>query len=346
MYSLQYSQNLEQKLFPWWIHRESINTLKSLSHRNDSKGIVICIGNGHTRLALVALEALQLIGNKLPIEVMFSTSNDLSPSNQRLLALRFPEIQLADLSRIFNDSYLKLRDWEIKPVSVLASRFQHVLLMDANVLFLEKPTLLFENDLYLRTGSLFFYDRPVLLQNVRQWIRSLPIHQAGTIPRRTQESGVVLIDKGRVLLGLLSTCKLNEHEQRERATYKYLHGDKDAWWLGFHLVGMAYSFMPTFPAAIGQIQHRKVCGHILHFDQNYQPIWWNGGMFKNRYRNTYDILSIEGWLEEGRWILDTISCLINNRKKARSFNQHQGYLIDSYMQITKHIFNTTSGNQG
>ncbi|CAF4720852.1 unnamed protein product [Rotaria sp. Silwood1] len=110
--------------------------------------------------------------------------------------------------------------------------------MDADVLFLEKPSVLFEYELYLRTGSLFFYDRPVLSPKVLKWISNITMNNIGTIPRRTQESGVVVIDKSRVLLGLLSTCKLNEHEQREQITYQHLHGDKDTWWLGFHLVAI------------------------------------------------------------------------------------------------------------
>ncbi|CAF2062764.1 unnamed protein product [Rotaria magnacalcarata] len=339
LYTLQHSRYLEEKLFSRWMHREMTKTLKYFPRHKNLKGIVICTGNGHFLLTLVALRALQSTGNTMPIEIMFSTSADLSLSNQKMLAHQFPEVRLVDLSTIFNDSYLELRGWEIKPFAVLASRFQQVLLIDADVLFLEKPSVLFENELYLRTGSLFFYDRPDLSPQALRWIRSISKKSIDTIPKRTQESGVVLIDKGRTLLGLLSTCKLNEHDQRERVTYRHLYGDKDTWWLGFHLVDMVYSFIPTLTASIGYIQHHKVCGHILHLDQKHQPIWWNGGMFKNRYVNTRDILPIEVWLEEGTWTLATYSCLINHRQNPRSFNQYQRHLIENYTQITKYVYN-------
>ncbi|CAF4896950.1 unnamed protein product [Rotaria socialis] len=343
MYSLQHSRYLEEKLFSQWIHREVAKTLEYFSRQNNLKGIVICTGNGHFLLTLVALHALQSIGNTMSIEVMFSTSTDLSASNQKLLKNQFPTVRLVDLSTIFNDSYLELRGWEIKPFAVLASRFQHVLLIDSDVLFLEKPSALFENELYLRTGTLFFYDRFDLSPKALRWVRSISMKSTGTIPHRTQESGVVVIDKGRTLMGLLSTCKLNEHEQRERVTYKHLHGDKDTWWLGFHLVDMAYSFIPSLTASIGHIHRRNVCGHILHLDQNHRPIWWNGGLFKNRYVNTRDILPIEVWLEEGKWTLATYSCLINHRQKPRSFNQYQRHLIENYTHITKHVYNIAPG---
>jgi len=335
---------LKQKLFPWLFNVRKANNSNLYTGESKSKGIVICTGSKHFSLALVALKALQLIENELPIEVVYSTPNDLSLDKQNSLKNLFPEVRLVDLSSTaFNDSYLELRGWEIKPFAVLASRFEQVLLMDADVLFLEKPLTLFENKYYTQTGSLFFYDRPGLPSNTVGWIQKLLSKNRQNLPRRTQESGVVLIDKSRVYLGLLSTCKLNDHLERERVTYKYLYGDKDTWWLGFHIINLPYSFIPTLTASIGQIMNKvatnEVCGHILHLDEDYRPVWWNGGTFRNRYVSKTDLLKIEGWLEEGQWHLQTYSCLTNNINKAKKFNTHQQQLIASYIQITKELVN-------
>jgi hypothetical protein len=340
-YSSNPSRDLEEKLFPWWLQQQSDVSPVPDYRENNSTGIVICTGNNHHLLALVALTALRSIGNELPIEVMFSTPTDLSSRNQEELKTLFPEIEIIDLSLTsFNDSYLELRGWEIKPFAVLASRFRHVLLMDADVLFLEKPSILFQNQYYLQTGSLFFYDRPDISSDIAKWIRSLSDDDNRQIPRRTQEAGVVLIDKARVLAGLLSTCKLNDHQERERVTYKHLYGDKDTWWLGFHLVQINYSFIPTLTASIGtRMENNIVCGHILHLDENHQPIWWNGGMFRNRYVSTKDLLQIDAWLEEGHWTLQTYSCLTNNQQTSNRFSKHQQDLIDRYRQATKQFFN-------
>lgn len=342
VYFQEARRNFEQEVSPPWVHAEANKTLKSFSGQSGSQGIVICTGNGHFLLSLIALEALRLVENKLPIEVIFSSSSDLSLTNQQILASQFPEVELTDLSTIFNNSFLRLHGFAIKPFSVLASRFQHVLLMDADVLFLEQPSILFENEFYRRTGSLFFYDRSVLSMKARKWIAQMAPYNKKLIPKRAQESGVVLVDKGRVLLGLLGTCKLNEHEQREKVTYKHVYGDKDTWWLGFYLVGMPYSFIPTLTAAIGQIKRTKVCGHMLHLDQNNKPIWWNGGTFRNRYINTYEILSMEGWLEAGVWSVDVYSCLNNNKKLPNQFMGTHKHLINRYLEITKQVFNISS----
>jgi hypothetical protein len=344
-YSSTQSDVLEQQLFPWWLHRRTDDNLKqSYSESDTSKGIVICTGNKHFQLTLVALKALELIGNELPIEVVFSTSNDLSSNNRQELEKLYPNIRLIDLSSAsFNDSYLELRGWEIKPFSVLASHFREVILMDADVLFLEKPSTLFQNPYYLKTGSLFFYDRPSLSEDTIRWIRTLlSDNNNQSFPKRTQESGVVLIDKARALTGLLSTCKLNDHQEREKVTYQHLYGDKDTWWLGFHLIQMPYSFIPTLTASIGEIKdtgQNVVCGHILHLDENQRPIWWNGGMLRNRYISVKQLLTIDGWLYEGRWVIKAYSCLTNTGETAKKFSQDQQRLINDYRLITKKVFN-------
>lgn len=335
-YSLTRDRVLEDELFPWWFNRSN--------EKIGSKGIVICTGNNHFRFTLVALKALENLGNDLPIEVVYSTSNDLSNENRQILQKSFSNIRIVDLSQTsMKDEYLKLRGWEIKPFAVLASQFQHVLLMDADVLFVEKPSILFENSLYLQTGTLFFYDRVNLSDETIRWIRTLlSKNNTKPFPRRTQESGVVLIDKQRVLPGLLSTCKLNDHQERTSITYRHLYGDKDTWWLGFHIIDMPYSFIPTLTASIGQISdagQKVVCGHILHLDENSRPIWWNGGLFKNRYFSLRDLLKIEGWLPEGSWRIKAQSCLTNYGQTAQKFDENQMKLIHYYQEITKDTFN-------
>lgn len=341
-YAATHDDTLEQQLFPWWLYHQ--NGDHSKLPYNESKGIVICTGNKHFKLTLVALGALELIGNELPIEVIYSTTNDLSLENRQELEKLYPKIRLIDLSSTsLNDSYLELRGWEIKPFAVLASQFQQVILMDADVLFLEKPSILFENSYYLETGSLFFYDRTTHSADTIHWIRTLfSQNNTQNIPQHTQESGVVLIDKARVLTGLLSICKLNDHHEREKVTYQRLYGDKDTWWLGFHLIQMPYSFIPTFTAAIGHVKHtghQEVCGHILHLDEKYRPIWWNGGLFRNRYIDTNQLLSIECWLIEGHWAITAYSCLTNTGEKPKQFDQDHQRLINGYISITKNVFN-------
>ncbi|CAF0735324.1 unnamed protein product [Didymodactylos carnosus] len=329
----QQQQQLEIKLFPWF--RNSLYEIQNLTHIN-SKGIVICTGNKHFNRTQIALEGLLSIQNQLPIEIMYSSDEDLDHDLQRLLLEQFPLIKLIDLSTIFNDNLLQLRGWEIKPFAILASSFHHIILMDSDVFFLQLPAKLFQNPLYIQNGALFFYDRVNLNSNELKWVKSLLIDHSITVNNRTQESGVVVMDKIRSLYGLLLTCKLNEKYLREKYTYRYLYGDKDTYWLSFKLINQTYAFLPTYTGTIGKISHNnRICGHILHLDLNWKPLWWNGAFYKNPYR----LLNIQGWLEEGIW---NRACITNNKHRYREFNGYQHRLIDSYKNITKKFFKPPS----
>jgi hypothetical protein len=52
-----------------------------------------------------------------------------------------------------------------------------------------------------------------------RWFKGTSSHE--------QESGVVVMDKKKSLLGLLSTCKLNGITERDEVVYKHVHGDKE-----------------------------------------------------------------------------------------------------------------------
>ena len=53
--------------------------------------------------------------------------------------------------------------WAIKPFALLVSSFAEAVLMDADVLFVQKPEVLFEHPEYATTGTLFFHDRSLFI---------------------------------------------------------------------------------------------------------------------------------------------------------------------------------------
>ena len=342
-YLLYSKVNLKAKLFPWLIGIEDGWNRSSYVGRKQSKGIVICSGNRHVRWTFVALKCLEMIGNDLPIEVMYFTSKDLSVENQEVMRKSFPNVYLTDLSLSYaNDSHLDLlHGRQIQPFAVLACRFEQVVLMDSDVLFLEKPSILFGNVYFVRNGCLFFYDRCEVSNETKRWIESFSTKQnQSVIPERRQESGVIVIDKSRVLKGILSTCKLNDH-QGQRDAYKYLYDDRDTWWLGFSIVEISSRFMSSLTGVIGKIDDgnkERVFGNVLHFDEYYEPIWWNGGMFRNGHVND-ELVEMNGWLEEGQWSIGKYSSIFYRGKRAHELNETQKRLINSYRKITKQVFN-------
>ncbi|KAK1946822.1 hypothetical protein P3T76_002374 [Phytophthora citrophthora] len=53
----------------------------------------------------------------------------------------------------------KFRSFDIKVLAVIYSRFQEVMLLDADTLFFQSPMTLWDTDKYKNTGTLFFNDR-------------------------------------------------------------------------------------------------------------------------------------------------------------------------------------------
>jgi hypothetical protein len=134
--------------------------------------------------------------------------------------------------------YTRFGGWAMKPFAMLASKFTELIMMDADVFFLQEPSILFENEGYKTTGSLFFYDRTLFAnwEKGPDWLRSFLPTMSPLVPKtrwfkgtssHEQESGVVVMDKKKSLLGLLSTCKLNGITERDEVVYKHVHGDKE-----------------------------------------------------------------------------------------------------------------------
>jgi len=45
--------------------------------------------------------------------------------------------------------------------------------------------------------------------------------------KHEQESGVVIINKEKSLMGLMSTCRMNDKRERTEVTYSRVYGDKE-----------------------------------------------------------------------------------------------------------------------
>lgn len=296
------------------------------------RGVVICTGNDYFRLTVHLIRVLRYHGCRLPIEVHHMGPNDLKPSRQRYIN-GLSNVRTVDLKGVFG---VTLEGWDTKPFALLASRFKKVILMDADVVFLESPEGLFDDRDFAATGALFFRDRSLypysdpdeLYSRIFPWphsreLQSNPISQQRT--RHLQESGVLVVDKPRHVWGLLMVCLLNQPYQRLKGTIKdYIHGDKETFWMGLELMGERYSFMPFTPGSIGKQrarevtatvgnstnatqasgdEHLSICGKLLHFDRDGEPFWFNDSILDQKHGENYDerFYDFESYAVEGSW---------------------------------------------
>lgn len=293
---------LEELLFPWI--RPKWKNVFDISLTSSGKGIVMCVGNGQFKHAATSVQAIRdILKSNMPIEIFYINEFDLDQDKRDYFNM-IPNVKTKSISDYINNKYTRFGGWAVKPYAILASSFSQVLMMDADVFMFQKPEVFFEDEGYKKTGALFFLDRTLFnnYQEGRKWLKSfLPTHSSyieqsrwwSTTSTHEQESGIVVIDKKKALLGLLATCKMNDKNEREKVSYKHSHGDKETFWIGFEMISAPYAFIKSFGAVIGGLGDAgaagTVCGNQLHLDTDNKPMWWNGGLLrdKNRWDDRY-----------------------------------------------------------
>ncbi|KAI8360243.1 mannosyltransferase putative-domain-containing protein [Mortierella sp. GBAus27b] len=303
---------LEHRLYPWVHHHR--RTAFSLYETYAGQGYVLCAGNRQFEFVVASIQAIRSkLKSKLPIQVFYINHWDLSEERRTFLREMTHDIEVLDISTILDNGLMKLGGWSIKAFSILASRFEEVMLIDSDVFFLRSPDELFSDPGYLATGALYFYDRTLggAGRAGPDWIRAV-VPFMSTFPRSTrtfrgksdheQESGVVLINKRKRFSGLLSVCKLNSKYERDLWTYKKFYGDKETFWSGFEIVQEPYAFVRNYGGAIGELREdneHSVCGAQLHLDYLGRPIWWNGGVMRNKNEGVKQDLNFGYWMSGG-----------------------------------------------
>ncbi|KAG0844161.1 hypothetical protein G6F18_002094 [Rhizopus arrhizus] len=325
---------LENTLYPWikpfWKNAFEINLTGS------GKGIVMCVGNDQFKYAATAVQAIREVHQSdIPIEIFYINSYDLSQSKRDYFE-SFKNLKTVDISQRINNAYTQFGGWALKPYAMLASSFKEVILMDADVYMFQKPESLFEDKGYQRTGALFFLDRTLFdnYEDGRRWLKSfLPTYSTyveqsrwwKTTSAHEQESGIVVMDKKRVLLGLLSTCKMNDKNERDKVSYRHIHGDKETFWIGYEMMQTPYAFVRSVGAVLGGLgdagAEGTVCGNQLHLDADNKPWWWNGGLLrdKNKWENRY--LKFTHFAEGEDWQFET-SC-VKNKDKIQELTEEE-----------------------
>ncbi|KAF9431178.1 hypothetical protein BGZ94_007629 [Podila epigama] len=309
---IEFFLKLEHKLFPWvHFHRK---TSFSLYQNYKGKGYVLCAGNGQFAHLVSSVQSIrEVLKSDLPIQVFYSGDSDLSPSRQAFVRDMTTNIEIIDINTIFDNAYMQLEGWSIKAFAILASRFEDAMLIDADVYFLREPSELFDDPAYKHVGALFFYDRTLYFQ----W-KQYPDFMRATMPLMSsfpkksrsfrsitsyeQESGVVVVNNKKRFLGMLAACKMNSKWERDLWSYKIFHGDKETFWIGFEMMQDPYAFVRSSSSALGEIHEfwkQTVCGTQLHLDYLQRPMWWNGGLMRNKASKITRDLEFKHWMHGG-----------------------------------------------
>ncbi|EGF79381.1 hypothetical protein BATDEDRAFT_89480 [Batrachochytrium dendrobatidis JAM81] len=334
-------EDLESLLFPWV---KAGNKFKSISHLASSftgRGIVMTTGRYHFEYARHAITVIRNLGCTLPIQLFYIGEDDLPKDNRDALEL-ISGVTTLDIKQYFEPNGPDLSGWAVKPFAILASSFEEIIFLDADALFFQSPDVMFNWKAYNDTGAVFFMDRTLFAGTDSPGLKFFqsivpePSEYAKTsgrlIPKLTVhegESGVIVWNKRTNLHPLLLTCVMNGKPYRDMV-YKAYHGDKESYWIAHEALKMPYRWAPGAGGTVGFLKNAtaeptKVCGGLYHPDENWKPLWFNGGILRNKHSSDGQVsLSLTHWatdrtFKSPQWEWETPTtpfCLLPNDSKT------------------------------
>ncbi|ORX75093.1 hypothetical protein BCR32DRAFT_329960 [Anaeromyces robustus] len=340
--------SLHQSLYPW-LYGFRFKSLGGMIKTFKGKGIVMSAGKQNFQFTKNTIDALRNIHNcTLPIEVFYNGKKDL-PKKYKNVLKSYKNVYVTDISLFFNNDIVDMKGWAIKPFSILASRFEEVIFMDAGVVYLKDPKILFENKIYQKTGTLFFRDRTIYPGSNKssKWIKSWlenPLSETKELrfmkeeSRQEMESSTIVIHKLKTLLGVLAVCKLNEKKIHEKVINKKIYEDKETFWIGYDLARQHYSMNPHSSTIIGKVNvvKREICGHLGQMMDN-ELLYWKDYLFEKEKEK---ILKFEVYSYDynGQWNKN-LNCLkLNNTIEPTYLNEKELGIVEKYIENLKKSF--------
>lgn len=203
-------------------------------------GIVTCGGGmRYFTCAYVGIRLLRQFGCRLPIELWHLDDSEMNHAMRRLVEpLGVRCMRASDFYR--QHPVRPLHGWQLKPFSIIHSRFREVLFLDADNVPVTDPGYLFHQPPYLRTGAIFWPDYGTMKPQRAIWeILGIRYRDEADF-----ESGQMLIDKRRCWRALMLSMHFNEHRD---FYYRYMWGDKDTFHLAWRMLDLDYAMPPHPP---------------------------------------------------------------------------------------------------
>ncbi|KAL0935447.1 glycosyl transferase [Colletotrichum truncatum] len=342
-------------------------------NKSRNAGIVIPTGSGTLRFACHLVASLTRVHRTtLPIQIVYAGEEDLPEEDRNALveaAGAGPEghLEFLDILTVFNDTTLRLAEggWAIKPFAALGSRFEEVILLDADVVFVQPPEQLLQQRSYREKGALLFHDRLLWkgqFPERHEWYHETVKHPSEEMQKslvwteryaEEGDSGIVVLNKKRldVFLGLLHIGWQNSYIVRNSWTYKITYGDKETWWMGLEMTGSKYSFSRHYGGMVGwripmkgeQTDMTQVCSFVIaHVDELDTLLWYNGGLLKNKMGNVTEFEVPTHWMIDQQWVKGArkkdMSCMVGTNPRELTDNEKN--ILQASIDAAKQVDST------
>jgi len=252
-------------------------------NKYSGKGIIVVAGGRYLEPAVVMINMIRKLGSTLRIQVWHVGDEEMTPAHRKILEPY--NVETRDFKDFVGPEMLKpiqanvgMRLFQLKPLALLHSDLEDILLLDSDNCPVKDPSFLFETKEFQETGSLFWPD---------YWQTSLenPIWQVvGRTPEQEweQESGQLVIHKETAWKAVNLAVYFNSDFYM-----KLLNGDKDTFRFSWVAADVPYTMVNTLPTPIGTLKelHSKdvgFCSHtMLQHDLEGNPLFVHHNQIKH-----------------------------------------------------------------
>lgn len=258
----------------------------------NGRGVVIVAGGPRYSIcAWICLRALRHVGCTLPVEMWYLGPGEYNAAFDQLCqTLGAVHVDARKVQELHPHGHLA--GWELKPYAITWSRFDEVLLLDADNIPVIDPTFLFETEQYLRDGSIFWPDYRITRPTNEEW----QVYGRPYQPGHQLETGQAVVDKARAWAALQLA---NWYSERSQFFYRFVLGDTGIFYHAWPMTATPYAIpsrlIHTLPGTMCQhdFQGRRLFQH-----RNFQK--WQLELDFNKPRGDDFHLQAEcfRWIEE------------------------------------------------
>jgi len=245
--------NLGNSKVDFYINKNKSNSfeLKIPSYSNynfNGKGLVIAANGIRYRYITGVYMNIYVIRNlyksDIPVEIVYVGEDEAFNTLMKNELLNLGNVKLIDLTERLNTNVKKnkLIGYRTKPLAVIASSFEEVVLMDADALSFVDPYYFFKLDGYINNGMVLYKDYVTCLHYInKKFINNIGIGSK-TYCKKTHgyelDSSCVVVNKQKAWEALYTICVINvESDSYYNNKINNVLGDKDTWLIGSMFVG-------------------------------------------------------------------------------------------------------------
>lgn len=251
-------------------------------NRFSGRGIIVVAGGKYLESALVMIKMLRESGCELKIQVWHLGEAEMQNSHRMLLEpygveTRNFEDYVSSEALAPIQANVGLRLFQLKPLAILHSDLEEVLLLDSDNCPIRDPSYLFDDPNYAKVGTVFWPDFWKTSQENPIWkiIGQEPSHSW------EQESGQILIRKSDAWKAINLCVHFNTEFYM-----RLLNGDKDTFRFSWLASGVDFLMIDSWPTPVGTLKQLSsessgFCGHtMLQHDFDGQPLFVHHNQLK------------------------------------------------------------------